>query len=68
MKRYALFAYDCYYPCGGMNDFKASFDTLEKATAAAWTKIPSDDYRPVYEYDIVIIWDTTTNEEIWSKP
>jgi len=26
MKRYAVFAYDYYYPSGGMNDFQQSFD------------------------------------------
>ncbi len=31
MKKYILFAYDHYYPCGGMNDFAGSFDTIESA-------------------------------------
>lgn len=29
-KRYLLFGFDCYYPCGGMDDFIDSFDTLEE--------------------------------------
>ena len=31
MKRYLVFTYDCYYPQGGWNDFRASFETLEEA-------------------------------------
>lgn len=33
MKRYALFAGHNYYPCGGWDDFKGSFDTPEEALA-----------------------------------
>lgn len=35
MKRYLVFAYECYYPNGGWNDFKGSYDTLEEAKVAA---------------------------------
>jgi hypothetical protein len=31
MKRFLVFAGDCYYPFGGMNDFEEDFDTLEEA-------------------------------------
>ena len=31
MKRFLVFAGDCYYPDGGMNDFQEDFDTLEEA-------------------------------------
>lgn len=30
MKRYLLFSGDECYPMGGMNDFKGSFDSIEK--------------------------------------
>jgi len=30
-KRYWLFAGDCYYPQGGMDDFKGDFDTISEA-------------------------------------
>jgi hypothetical protein len=30
MKRYMLFGFDTYYPSGGMNDFRFSFDTKEE--------------------------------------
>lgn len=31
MKRFAVFAGDVYYPCGGWNDYRESFDTLDEA-------------------------------------
>lgn len=30
MKRFMLFTYSNYYPCGGMSDFHNSFNTLEE--------------------------------------
>ena len=40
MKPYLLFCGDTYYPLGGWEDFKGSFDTLEDARAAM----------PIHEY------------------
>lgn len=34
LKRYLLFAGSQYYPSGGWDDLKGSFDTLEEAVAA----------------------------------
>lgn len=34
MKRYLVFAFDHYYPCGGWNDFVESFDTMAEVEAA----------------------------------
>lgn len=34
MKRYAAFKGECYYPCGGWDDYHRSFETL--AEAEAW--------------------------------
>ena len=31
MNRYALFAYESYYPAGGWQDFVRTFDTIERA-------------------------------------
>ena len=31
MKRYALFAGEFYYPCGGWEDFVQAFDTSKEA-------------------------------------
>ncbi len=31
MKRFLVFGYDDYYPCGGWDDFDGCFDTLEDA-------------------------------------
>jgi hypothetical protein len=49
MKRFALFTGSTYYPSGGWEDFKASFDTLVDALAA-----PREDW-----YHVV---DLTTGE------
>lgn len=35
MNRYLVFAYDTYYPCGGMNDLKGHFQTEAEARAFA---------------------------------
>ena len=35
MKRFAVFAWDRYYPDGGMDNFNAAFDTLDEAEAYA---------------------------------
>jgi hypothetical protein len=31
MKRFLLFRYDNYYPCGGWSDFARSFDSIAEA-------------------------------------
>ncbi len=40
MKKYIVFAYDDYYPQGGLNDIHGSFETLEEAVEAS-SKIDS---------------------------
>lgn len=35
MKRYAVFAGEQYYPCGGWGDYQGSYDTHDEAFAAA---------------------------------
>jgi hypothetical protein len=32
MKRYLLFCYEYYYPCGGMNDCVFTSDSIEECT------------------------------------
>lgn len=54
MKRYAMFAYDVYYPSGGWGDFKGSYDTIEEAETAG--KNSGCD-----NFDVV---DLTTGEEL----
>lgn len=41
MKRYLLFAGESYYPFGGWEDFRDSFDSITEATEAAG-KLGSD--------------------------
>lgn len=33
VKRFVVFWIESYYPSGGMNDYKDSFDTMEEAIA-----------------------------------
>jgi hypothetical protein len=33
MKRFVVFAFDWYYPSGGMNDLRGSADSIEEAKA-----------------------------------
>lgn len=42
MKRYLLFTFSNYYPCGGFEDYIASFDTIDDAYNT-WLNIPSID-------------------------
>jgi hypothetical protein len=44
LKRYLLFSYVDYYPCGGWNDFEDSFDDLDKAKAAAMECLSDSEY------------------------
>jgi hypothetical protein len=47
LKRYALFAYDTYYPGGGWSDFVRSFDTVDEA--AQHGRQLRDDYKVVID-------------------
>ena len=54
MKRYLLFAGDDFYPSGGMGDFIADFDSLEKARAAEdeWYRkvvVPDSKWSQIYD-------------------
>lgn len=42
MKRYLLFTFGNYYPCGGFEDYISSFDTIEDAYQY-WINIPEID-------------------------
>lgn len=54
MKRYALFSGDYYYPNGGWDDFKGTFDTINEALAA----------HTVEEYSWFHVVDLTTGEKV----
>jgi hypothetical protein len=51
MKRFLLFSFDDYYPRGGWNDLRGSFDALQAAIDAAMA-MPTDDFN-VQECQIV---------------
>jgi hypothetical protein len=57
MKRYMTFAGEYYYPSGGMNDFRGSFDTLDEAIG----------FIEALDYDWMHVWDIVENMEVWSK-
>jgi hypothetical protein len=42
MKRYLLFTFGNYYPCGGFEDYIDSFNTIEEAFIY-WNNIPEID-------------------------
>lgn len=44
MKRFAVFAYDNYYPSGGMYDYQVSFDTKYEAEEYVATEKSSPRY------------------------
>ncbi|HUV85208.1 MAG TPA: hypothetical protein VMV86_05815 [Methanosarcinales archaeon] len=44
LKRYLLFAYDDYYPSGGMNDFVSSFDSLDEIEDFIKTRMSIKDW------------------------
>jgi hypothetical protein len=50
MKRYMVFAFDSYYPSGGMQDFQFSFDTKEE-----FEENFNDSYDYYHIFDIVEI-------------
>lgn len=79
VKRYVLFAYHEYYPNGGWNDFKGSFDTTYEAQEAIQIKVEtrsgSGRLIPTYvhdkiEYDHYELIDLKTNQrvELFDKP
>jgi len=47
MKRFLLFAFDQYYPSGGMNDFIKDFDTLIEAYRTSLQH--RQDFKQIYD-------------------
>jgi hypothetical protein len=50
MKRYMLFSGNQYYPAGGMDDFRGSFDTIDEAKSYIKYDLVNDWYQL---YDII---------------
>jgi hypothetical protein len=55
-KRYWLFAYNDYYPSGGLDDLESTHDTLREAIARAKEPSPPRELYPV-DCDTVQLWD-----------
>lgn len=59
MKKYILFAYNAYYPSGGLDDIEAEFDSLDQAVVFAKNMgacdckyiIDRDTWEIVWNYD-----------------
>ena len=49
MKRYMLFAGDCYYPSGGMEDFVMSSNVLDVLMTYASKNIASGAWYHIYD-------------------
>jgi hypothetical protein len=62
MKRYLLFAGEIYYPIGGWDDLKGSFETIDEAKAAA-----SGDPPHKYEFDWWHVIDAVTGEKVLER-
>ena len=52
MKKYLLFTFNSYYPCGGFKDYIGAFDSIEDAYNY-WNNIPyfsRPDYCQIVDY------------------
>jgi hypothetical protein len=63
MKRFLVFAGDCYYPYGGMDDFQEDFDTMEEAKSfEAKIKLKWKDNWKNFKW--TKIWDSETRNHV----
>lgn len=65
MKRFLIFGFDRYYPCGGMHDLAAQTDTLEGAYDYLLGIQRPDTARDRYIHDFYEVWDMTTGEKVY---
>ncbi len=61
MKRYLVFTGSKYYPSGGWDDFRGTFDTVEEAQKAL---LPSGTGLNCQSFDWYQIVDTTTMRDV----
>jgi len=62
--RFHLFAFDIYYPCGGLSDYKGSFDSIDEAKNHIINESRWDHYEIVVEQNrkLVVVWDNYSKE------
>lgn len=60
IKRYALFAFDIYYPCGGPRDYIDQLDRLPTASEAHDLVMRGR----AYEFDRIVVFDRLTGQEV----
>ena len=65
IKRFAVFSGECYYPRGGMSDYKKSFETREEAELYAKGIQGADDYYKWAEVEDMSEYDWSQPEEPW---
>jgi hypothetical protein len=53
MKRFLLFAFNQYYPAGGMGDCEGDYDTFDEAKADCEKRELKSNYEYVYIFDIM---------------
>ena len=58
MNKYLLFAYDCFYPNGGVSDLKGVFNSHRDALDKVWEIEKASDFT----YDHYQIYDMGSNE------
>lgn len=67
MKRYVVVAWHQYYPYGGLENIKATFDTFEEADSfAQYLTLPyryDGNYRPNYDHSEVVDLETYVPSE-----
>jgi len=67
MKRFLVFSGDTYYPCGGWDDFKGDFESLEEAKefALRMLKEEHEDWTHVVDTRDRIVHVYLPNKEQW---
>lgn len=53
MKRFLVFAFETFYPAGGMEDFEGHFDTDAEALACALATLTEDKAQYTHVFDQV---------------
>jgi hypothetical protein len=67
MKPYLLFCGDDYYPLGGWDDFRGSFDTLDEAKAAVPPVGRGPNWGQIV-YEGAIVTEFRNDSQEWRQP
>lgn len=62
-KKFILFAYEAYYPAGGLSDIEGSYDTLEEAIVSA--RATNRDFLEIVDRDTwEIVWENDEASDV----